>query len=948
MLFDIIPVFPSDSKGLGEAALLLEREGLSPEEIEFSFPKWHQLQKERRTEPDTNYRRWKRISAQEEYLKNHPKLFQWLCTLAVYPNPNWDMTIAIGEALSNHGVEVSYDNLLILARIPWLQSGVLHPKLRQELLNQISPDIELAAREAVRRELAAVQSLTQNSHVSLELETNLAIQNFAMYPEDKEYQNTINALIEQGIFNNKQVKELDQAVERYQSRSTRYQGQASIQSFLKEANKGQKAKTETNKATNWRIAIASLIVFVLSLFLWQIDEKDALYQFAFGASPQPFIENPDRKLQDYFYIKEKVQLDSATIYNNQGVDRFANRRSVSLAIPDSVSTLTKLKVGGQTAITNFQKALNLRTNYTLAQTNLDKSYLNIGTEIYNGYLNDSLSLNDLRDALPYFATSAISNSVRLDALHGLGLSHFYLNQLDSAFLYHDLLLQETDSLYFDTLSLALNLQDLLPPQFLRTGSCAQLVNVPYSIAVRTRILSAQELNILNRNLPEKKSIDRKTYAGNLSPGDQLIFLKEEGAFFKIRFNKNGKPTDGYIANKLSGKATLEPCTTRVENTIPEQQQQQQAIRENNQETNQQRIPPNDFSYSSIRLGSQSYRTLEINGRIWMADNLNYEVEGSTCYNNNSKICQEYGRLYTWDAAQKACAALGNGWRLPTDEEWNALRNSFGGEQKAYTPLIKGGASGFEGQLGGTSGTKGNFSGLNRAGQYWTSSGFSRNSAWYYWFGENTKLLNRNYGEISDGRSCRCIYDPTDIQIQQQPPVRNENPQEQGKLPNFPQDYGSVNAGKQAYRTLQLVGLTWLADNLNINIDNSYCFDDNSNNCVQYGRLYTWEAAKEACRSLGVGWRLPTIQEWDRLVGNFRNAYPSFVNDNGGFNAMLGGYRWEGGNYVFLNEYGYYWSSSLTSKGDPWYYWFDGKNQKVAKYTSQDLSPGAQSCRCVKD
>ena len=49
---------------------------------------------------------------QEKYLKDHPTVYQWLCALAVYPSPNWEITIAIGRALEPRGVEVNFDNLL--------------------------------------------------------------------------------------------------------------------------------------------------------------------------------------------------------------------------------------------------------------------------------------------------------------------------------------------------------------------------------------------------------------------------------------------------------------------------------------------------------------------------------------------------------------------------------------------------------------------------------------------------------------------------------------------------------------------------------------------------------------------------------------------------------------------------------------------------------------------
>ena len=54
---------------------------------------------------------------------------------------------------------------------------------------------------------------------------------------------------------------------------------------------------------------------------------------------------------------------------------------------------------------------------------------------------------------------------------------------------------------------------------------------------------------------------------------------------------------------------------------------------------------------------------------WFAENLNYEMEGSWCYDKDPGKCDVAGRLYTWDAAMKACP---EGWRLPNDEDWKAL------------------------------------------------------------------------------------------------------------------------------------------------------------------------------------------------------------------------------------------------------------------------------------
>lgn len=49
-----------------------------------------------------------------------------------------------------------------------------------------------------------------------------------------------------------------------------------------------------------------------------------------------------------------------------------------------------------------------------------------------------------------------------------------------------------------------------------------------------------------------------------------------------------------------------------------------------------------------------YNTVEIKGRTWFADNLNYMTEDSWWFQNDATTGSLYGRLYTWDAAMNAC------------------------------------------------------------------------------------------------------------------------------------------------------------------------------------------------------------------------------------------------------------------------------------------------------
>jgi uncharacterized protein (TIGR02145 family) len=64
-----------------------------------------------------------------------------------------------------------------------------------------------------------------------------------------------------------------------------------------------------------------------------------------------------------------------------------------------------------------------------------------------------------------------------------------------------------------------------------------------------------------------------------------------------------------------------------------------------------------------------YKTVKIGEQVWMAENLNYEADGSKCYNDSTAYCDKYGRLYNWETAMSACP---NGWHLPSSEKWDIL------------------------------------------------------------------------------------------------------------------------------------------------------------------------------------------------------------------------------------------------------------------------------------
>src|SRR5437588_5359834 len=90
------------------------------------------------------------------------------------------------------------------------------------------------------------------------------------------------------------------------------------------------------------------------------------------------------------------------------------------------------------------------------------------------------------------------------------------------------------------------------------------------------------------------------------------------------------------------------------------------------------------------------------GKQWTTQNLNVNTVPSYCYEDAELHCRRYGRLYTWESAKRGCQSLGDGWRLPTDDEWREMAKHYGGVSEdsadsgkaAYTALLIGGRSGF--------------------------------------------------------------------------------------------------------------------------------------------------------------------------------------------------------------------------------------------------------------
>jgi len=85
------------------------------------------------------------------------------------------------------------------------------------------------------------------------------------------------------------------------------------------------------------------------------------------------------------------------------------------------------------------------------------------------------------------------------------------------------------------------------------------------------------------------------------------------------------------------------------------------------------------------IGDRMYKTVKIGSQIWLAENLRLNDGGAGIYTGQSApYANEH--FYTWEAAVRVAGTVGNGWRLPSKNESDALVTYAGGSNNAGKKL----------------------------------------------------------------------------------------------------------------------------------------------------------------------------------------------------------------------------------------------------------------------
>ncbi len=202
----------------------------------------------------------------------------------------------------------------------------------------------------------------------------------------------------------------------------------------------------------------------------------------------------------------------------------------------------------------------------------------------------------------------------------------------------------------------------------------------------------------------------------------------------------------------------------------------------------------DLSYGSVTdIDGNIYKTIFIEGKTWMAENLkttrfndgtqitwesgfnswiNRDTPAYCWYDNNEiKYKDIYGALYNWFTVntKKLCPS---GWHVPDDSEWYSLayfyREGLGGRLKEagtrhWAPPDSWGhpielstnESGFTALPGGWR-TYDGFVSIQLAGKWWSSTDHSTTEAGYMHLDHNYSYSGSNIANHQMGLSIRCL------------------------------------------------------------------------------------------------------------------------------------------------------------------------------------------------
>ena len=160
----------------------------------------------------------------------------------------------------------------------------------------------------------------------------------------------------------------------------------------------------------------------------------------------------------------------------------------------------------------------------------------------------------------------------------------------------------------------------------------------------------------------------------------------------------------------------------------------------------------------------------------------------------------------------------------------------------------------------------------------------------------------------------------------------------------------------SYKYVIIGSQVWMAENLNYETEDSYCYKNSADSCAKYGRLYNGNEAKNACPE---GWHLPSKAEFETLIaavggygvaGRALKSTSGWAGSNGtdayGFSALPAGFRYYDRDYD-AGTHASFWSATEKDSNNV-YYMQLFRNVDDAGLPTFESEGSERSVRCLRD
>jgi uncharacterized protein (TIGR02145 family) len=263
--------------------------------------------------------------------------------------------------------------------------------------------------------------------------------------------------------------------------------------------------------------------------------------------------------------------------------------------------------------------------------------------------------------------------------------------------------------------------------------------------------------------------------------------------------------------------------------------------------------------STTKIGGRFYKTTVVGSQEWLAENLKLDDSGTGIY---TKPSEPYSgeMYYDYDASVRVAALANGGWKLPDNDDFNALITALGGSTAAL-PRLKS-------PYGWSNDRNGDrlygFSGFP-VGMVTTGNG-PDNVAGSAAFRSASVLDNQTYDMVLNASTVASVSSPRDKSWKSS--VR------------LIRDYPSDVIGGRTYKTVRIGNQIWLAENLQLDDGGTgiITFNNGTGSYSNGEIIYQHTAARRVAASVGSGWRLPTNADIEELCST--TGVTLFFDDDG--------------------------------------------------------------------